>query len=102
MNRHPDTGALCTICGDDEPFHVHNEGKRIEDYFTVGRGQTDFGAAEAWKHRVLTAVAIFLASEAAERALAKALATFWEDGESDFTSDARGLLAAMRAEASET
>lgn len=40
----------CSICGDDEPFHVHDHnGERIERYFTVGRGQTDFQAALAWK-----------------------------------------------------
>lgn len=48
---------VCRICGDDEPFHVHDGGKRIEDYFTVGRGQTDFQAAQAWRARALAAEA---------------------------------------------
>lgn len=47
--------AACAICGDEEPFHVHDGDRRIEDYFTVGRGQTDFEAAVAWKRRALEA-----------------------------------------------
>lgn len=50
----------CTICGDTEPFHVHVNGGRMEDYFTIGRGMSDLAAARAWKDRAL----------AAERALA--------------------------------
>lgn len=48
----------CSICGDDEPFHVHSQGKRIENYFTVGRGQTDFQAADAWKKKYLDIVGL--------------------------------------------
>jgi hypothetical protein len=49
--------SACNICGDLEPFHVHDGDKRIEDYFTVGRGHTDFSAAKAWKARALAAEA---------------------------------------------
>lgn len=45
----------CEVCGDPEPTHVHNGGKRIDDYFCVGRGETDFDAAERWKARALAA-----------------------------------------------
>lgn len=52
----------CTICGDTEPVHVHKNGPdmepmqdRIEDYFTVGRGETDMEAADRWKNRALAA-----------------------------------------------
>lgn len=45
----------CSICGDTEPFHVHHGDKRIDDYFTVGRGMTDFEAAKAWRERALKA-----------------------------------------------
>ena len=51
----------CKICGDRDPVHVHTgsapnfEGPRIEDYFTVGRGQTDFSAARYWKRRTARA-----------------------------------------------
>jgi hypothetical protein len=46
----------CTICGDSEPFHVHvgkqePGARRIEEYFTVGRGLTEFEAALLWKMR---------------------------------------------------
>lgn len=47
----------CTVCGDAEPVHVHDGDKRIEDYFVVGRGETDFGAAKRWKIRALVAEA---------------------------------------------
>jgi hypothetical protein len=43
----------CSICGDAEPVHAHNGKERIEDYFTVGRGQSDFEAAKFWKRRYL-------------------------------------------------
>lgn len=45
----------CTVCGDTEPSHVHHNGLRIDDYFTVGRGETDFDAAVRWKRRALAA-----------------------------------------------
>lgn len=45
----------CRVCGDTEPFHVHNRGRRIDDFFVVGRGQNDFQAAQAWKARALKA-----------------------------------------------
>lgn len=41
----------CGICGEHEPHHVHNDGERIEDYFTVGRGQSDFQAALSWQRK---------------------------------------------------
>lgn len=47
--------AVCHICGDAEPVHVHNGPDRIEDYFVVGRGETDLGAARRWKERALDA-----------------------------------------------
>lgn len=50
-------GSRCSICGDWEPFHVHNGDERIDDYFTVGRGMTDFLAAQEWKRRALEAEA---------------------------------------------
>lgn len=43
--------GVCTICGDREPFHVHDGDRRIEDYFTVGRGMTEMDAARAWQAR---------------------------------------------------
>lgn len=45
----------CAVCDDPEPFHVHLQDRRIEDYFTVGRGQSAFDAADAWKTRALRA-----------------------------------------------
>jgi len=48
---------LCRICQDDEPFHVHHGDKRIENYFTVGRGMTDFDAALEWQRRYLRLLA---------------------------------------------
>jgi len=48
----------CSICGDPEPFHVHHNDERIEDYFTVGRGQSDFMAAQVWRRRALRAEAV--------------------------------------------
>jgi hypothetical protein len=48
-------GPLCAVCGDDEPVHVHCGKKRIEDYFTVGRGESDFAAALRWRERALRA-----------------------------------------------
>lgn len=48
-------GPKCSICGDLEPFHVHDGDKRIDDYFTVGRGMTDLTAARIWKDRALEA-----------------------------------------------
>lgn len=45
----------CEICGDAEPSHVHYEGGRIEDYFTVGRGESDFAAAQRWQRRATDA-----------------------------------------------
>ena len=48
-------GPKCSICGDLEPFHVHLEGKRIDNYFTIGRGMTDLVAARLWKQRALEA-----------------------------------------------
>lgn len=45
----------CSICGDDEPFHIHGPSGLIEDFFTVGRGMTDFEAAVAWRRRALEA-----------------------------------------------
>lgn len=57
MNRdkgEPDRRSRrCLVCGDDEPFHVHHQGRRIEGYFTVGRGQSNFDAARAWKARAV-------------------------------------------------
>ena len=41
----------CRICGSDEPYHAHDGDKLIPDYFTIGRGQTEFEAAQAWKLR---------------------------------------------------
>lgn len=46
----------CRICSDPEPHHVHNGDERIEDYFTVGRGQTDFQAALSWQEKYQRAV----------------------------------------------
>lgn len=43
----------CAVCGDPEPSHVHHDGERIDDYFTVGRGESDFQAATRWKRRAL-------------------------------------------------
>jgi len=48
-------GPKCSICRDLEPFHVHNGKRRIDDYFTVGRGMSDLEAARLWKDRALTA-----------------------------------------------
>lgn len=48
-------GPKCSICGDLEPFHVHDGKKRIDDYFTVGRGMTDLIAARLWKDRAMDA-----------------------------------------------
>lgn len=45
----------CTICGDPEPSHVHDWDERIEDYFTVGRGESEFDAARRWKGRAYRA-----------------------------------------------
>lgn len=45
----------CAICGDTEPFHVHNGDGRIEDYFTVGRGMSAMDAAREWQRRALAA-----------------------------------------------
>lgn len=47
----------CAICGNSEPFHVHNQGERIEDYFLVGRGLDEMGAARIWKVRAVGAEA---------------------------------------------
>lgn len=49
------TAQACTICGDREPFHVHDGDRRIEDYFTVGRGMSDMDAAREWQRRALAA-----------------------------------------------
>ena len=51
MERAPVPDATCSICGDPEPSHVHLQEHRIDDYFTVGRGQTDFQAALMWQQR---------------------------------------------------
>jgi len=49
-------GDVCAICGDREPWHIHDSnGRRISDYFVVGRGQTDLEAARSWKSRALDA-----------------------------------------------
>jgi hypothetical protein len=53
--RTNEPGGVCTICGDLDPVHVHDGERRIEDYFVVGRGQTDFSAARYWKRRALQA-----------------------------------------------
>lgn len=45
------TDQSCAICGDTEPFHTHNEGQRIEDYFTVGRGLSEFESALLWQRK---------------------------------------------------
>jgi len=50
----PQSDKACKICGDTEPFHVHNQGERIEDYFIIGRGQSDFDAAQVWKRKYHT------------------------------------------------
>jgi hypothetical protein len=58
MGQPSDPGSdpkACSICGDSEPSHVHHEGRRIEDYFTVGRGETEMEAARRWKARALAA-----------------------------------------------
>jgi hypothetical protein len=60
-------GLACNICGDTEPFHVHDGDRRIDDYFTVGRGQTDFTAAQAWRERALKAEARQVTDEMVER-----------------------------------
>jgi hypothetical protein len=39
----------CTICADVEPHHVHDRAERIDDYFLIGRGQTDEEAARSWQ-----------------------------------------------------
>ena len=47
-------GPKCSICNDLEPFHAHDaDGKRVENYFTVGRGMEDITAARMWKDRAL-------------------------------------------------
>lgn len=51
----PSGARVCAICGDDEPVHVHRGDERIEDYFVVGRGESDFMAARRWKQRALEA-----------------------------------------------
>lgn len=48
-------GRVCSICGSPEPFHVHDGDRRIDSYFTIGRGLTDFESAEIWKSRALRA-----------------------------------------------
>jgi hypothetical protein len=45
----------CTICGDLEPFHVHHNGRRIDDHFVIGRCSSALVAAEAWRVRALQA-----------------------------------------------
>lgn len=70
MGSSANDGKRCTVCGDTEPFHVHDRGERIEDYFVVGRGQTGFDAARAWKARALSA----------ERTLAAAQPEQGDDG----------------------
>lgn len=47
----------CKICGDSEPFHVHNGPHRIENYFTVGRGMTEMEAAREWQRKAKKAEA---------------------------------------------
>jgi len=52
------TAQPCEICGDPEPVHVHDNAHdmaRIEDYFTVGRGEDEMQAANRWKTRALRA-----------------------------------------------
>lgn len=51
----PDPHA-CKICGDTEPFHVHvgsqePGARRLENYFTKGRGLTEMESAREWKRR---------------------------------------------------
>jgi hypothetical protein len=50
-----DERRACSICGDSEPFHVHDQGQRIENYFTVGRGMSEMDAARAWQARAVAA-----------------------------------------------
>lgn len=56
----------CEICGSTEAFHVHDGEIKIPDYFTVGRGMTDFQAAQAWKVRALTAEKALAAAREAD------------------------------------
>lgn len=50
--------GTCKICGDTEPHHVHDEmglvgapEERIENYFLIGRGQTDMEALRSWQSK---------------------------------------------------
>lgn len=50
------TERVCRLCGSTEPFHVHlgwqSEGGRVlEEYFTVGRGLSEFESAQEWQRR---------------------------------------------------
>jgi hypothetical protein len=45
----------CGICGDAEPCHAHDGDNRIEDYLTVGRGETPAAAAMRWQARAFRA-----------------------------------------------
>lgn len=47
--------AVCKICGSGEPFHGHLDGKRVEDYFTIGRGLTELESAAIWQDRAVKA-----------------------------------------------
>jgi hypothetical protein len=48
---------VCAICGDEERHHCHNGGTRIENYFTIGRGQDELDAAREWHGRAVAAEA---------------------------------------------
>lgn len=57
MSDMPVRARACSICGDTEPFHVHDGDRRIENYFTVGRGMSDMDAAREWHRRAVAAEA---------------------------------------------
>jgi hypothetical protein len=45
----------CTKCGSMEPFHIHHGDRVIQDYFLIGRVNSDMEAARIWKQRALKA-----------------------------------------------
>jgi hypothetical protein len=61
--------GACKICGDHEPVHVHVGDERIEDYFTVGRGESDMDAARRWQARTVAAEKRLAEAATAVRAL---------------------------------
>ena len=58
MKRRPVSDEMtraCSICLDSERHHVHDGDRRIENYFTVGRGQSEMDAAREWHVRATRA-----------------------------------------------